>query len=125
MQVRTDAKVTDIDEVGVAIDRIYIAARTTFRAAWVTAPPASKWLGRSADKSGHVVVCGNLAIQDRGGVFAIGDSAASNGWAGASVPELAPAAKEQTRYLANGIHAAIPRGIPHQRSFSTATMATS
>jgi NADH dehydrogenase/putative oxidoreductase len=108
VDVRTDAKVTDIDEDGMEINGIQIAARaTTFRAAGVTAQPASKWLGRSAVKSGHVVVNGNLAVQDRIGVFAIGDRAASNGWAGADVAGLAPAAKQRGRQVANVIRAAI------------------
>jgi NADH:ubiquinone reductase (H+-translocating) len=107
VEVRTAAKVTDIDADGVAIDGIHIAARTTFWAAGVAASPAAKWLGRAADKSGRVVVNGNLAVQGCVGVFAIGDTAASNGWAGASVPGLAPAAKQQGRYVANVICAAI------------------
>ncbi len=107
VEVRTGAKVTDIDEDGVAIDGIRIAARTTFWAAGVAASPAAKWLGRAADKSGRVVVDSNLAVQDCVGVFAIGDTAASNGWAGASVPGLAPAAKQQGRYVASVIRAAI------------------
>ncbi len=107
VEVRTRARVTGIDADGVAIDGIHIAARTTFWAAGVAASPAAKWLGRIADKSGRVVVDGNLAVQDCVGVFAIGDTAASNGWAGASVPGLAPAAKQQGRYVAHVIRAAI------------------
>jgi NADH dehydrogenase FAD-containing subunit len=107
VEVRTGAKVTGIDKDGVTIDGIHIPARTTFWAAGVAASPAAEWLGRAADRSGRVVVDGNLAVQDCVGVFAIGDTAASNGWAGASVPGLAPAAKQQGRYVANVIRAAI------------------
>lgn len=107
VDVRTGAKVTDIDQDGVAVDGTHIGARTTFWAAGVAASPAAKWLGRAADRSGRVIVDDNLAVQDCVGVFAIGDTAASNGWAGASVPGLAPAAKQQGRYVANVIRAAI------------------
>lgn len=56
VDVRTGAKVTDIDEDAVAIDGIHIPARTTFWAAGVAASPAAKWLGRAADKSGRVAL---------------------------------------------------------------------
>ena len=116
VEVRTDAKVTHIDENGVEIDGRRIAAQTTFWAAGVAASPAARWLGQAADKSGRVVVDGNLAVQSCPGVFAIGDTAASNGWAGAGVPGLAPAAKQQGRHAADVIRAAI-KGHPAPRSF--------
>src|ERR1700722_15236840 len=105
VEVRTDAKVTQIDRDGVEIDGLRIAARTTFSAAGVAASPAAKWLGRPGDKSGRVLVDDNLTIQGCPNVFAIGDTAASSGWAGASVPGLAPAAKQQGRYAASVIRA--------------------
>lgn len=116
VEVRTDAKVTHIDQDGVEIDGLRIAARTTFWAAGVAASPAAKWLGQTGDKSGRVVVDGNLAVPGCSGVFAIGDTAASNGWAGAGVPGLAPAAKQQGRHAANVIRAAI-KGHPAPGAF--------
>ena len=50
------------------------------------------------------------------GVFAIGDTAASNGWAGAGVPGLAPAAKQPGRHAAIVIRAAI-KGHPAPGAF--------
>ena len=116
VEVRTDAKVTQIDQDGVEIDGLRIAARTAFWAAGVAASPAAKWLGQAGDKSGRVVVDGNLAVHGCPGVFAIGDTAASNGWAGAGVPGLAPAAKQQGRHAADVIRAAI-KGHPAPRAF--------
>jgi NADH dehydrogenase FAD-containing subunit len=107
VEVRTGAKVTHIDQDGVEIDGLCIAARTTFWAAGVAASPAAKWLGQAGDKSGRVVVDGNLAVPGCPGVFAIGDTAASNGWMGAGVPGLAPAAKQQGQHVAAVIRAAI------------------
>jgi NADH dehydrogenase FAD-containing subunit len=49
-------------------------------------------------------------------VLAIGDTAASNGWAGAGVPGLAPAAKQQGLHAANVIRAAI-KGHPAPGAF--------
>jgi len=116
VEVRTNTKVTDIDESGVEIDGLRIAAQTTFWAAGVAASPAARWLGRAADKSGRVLVDDNLAVKGCLGVFAIGDTAASNGWAGAGVPGLAPAAKQQGRHVADVIRAAI-KGHPVPSAF--------
>jgi NADH dehydrogenase FAD-containing subunit len=107
VEVRTGAKVTRIDQDGVEIDGPCIAARTTFWAAGVAASPAAKWLGQAGDNSGRVVVDSNLAVPGCPGIFAIGDTAASNGWMGAGVPGLAPAAKQQGQHAAEVIRAAI------------------
>ncbi|HEX3830205.1 MAG TPA: NAD(P)/FAD-dependent oxidoreductase [Sporichthyaceae bacterium] len=111
VEVRTAAKVTHIDQNGIAIDGSHIAARTTFWAAGVAASAAAKWLGQAGDKSGRVLVDDNLGVVGSPRIFAIGDTAASNGWAGAGVPGLAPAAKQQGRHAANVIRAAI-KGYP-------------
>jgi NADH dehydrogenase FAD-containing subunit len=97
VDVRTGAKVTDIDEDAMAIDGIHIPARTTIWAAGVAASSAAKWLGPRIN---------------------------SNRSAGASVPGLAPAAKQQDRYVANVIRAAI-EGHPAPGAFQAATMAIS
>ena len=98
------------------IDGGRIATRTTFWAAGVAASPAAKWLGQAGDKSGRVVVDDYLAAEGCPGVFAIGDTAASSGWAGAGVPGLAPAARQQGRYAANVICTAI-KGHPAPGAF--------
>jgi len=116
VEVRTRAKVTAIDHAGVGIDGERIAARTVFWAAGVAASPAAKWLGQAADRSGRVVVNADLTVPGCPGVFAIGDTAASNGWAGATVPGLAPAAKQQGRHAARVIRAAI-KGTPAPGAF--------
>ncbi|HXA22494.1 MAG TPA: NAD(P)/FAD-dependent oxidoreductase [Acetobacteraceae bacterium] len=116
VEVRTDARVAHIDREGVEIDGGRIAARTTFWAAGVAASPAAKWLGQAGDKSGRVLVDDNLGVHGCPRVFAIGDTAASNGWAGAGVPGLAPAAKQQGRHAANVIRAAI-KGHPAPGAF--------
>jgi NADH dehydrogenase/putative oxidoreductase len=116
VEIRTGAKVTEIDQEGVGIDGVRIAARTVFWAAGVAASPAAKWLGQTADRSGRVVVNGNLSVPGCPGVFAIGDTAASNGWSGAAVPGLAPAAKQQGGHVAHVIRAAI-KGSPSSGAF--------
>jgi NADH dehydrogenase FAD-containing subunit len=116
VEVRTGAKVTQIDQEGVEIDGDRIAARTAFWAAGVAASPAAEWLGQASDKAGRVVVDGNLAVPGAAGIYAIGDTAASSGWAGAGVPGLAPAAKQQGQHVARVIQAAI-KGRPAPSAF--------
>ena len=116
VEVLTGARVTHIDQDCVEIDGDRIVARTVFWAAGVTASPAAKWLGQTADRSGRVIVNGDLSVPGCPNVFAIGDTAASNGWAGTAVPGLAPAAKQQGRHVAHVIRAAII-GQPPPRTF--------
>jgi len=119
VEVRTGARVTHIDQEGVEVDGGRIAARTTFWAAGVAASPAAKWLGQAGDKSGRVLVDDNLRVHGCKRVFAIGDTAASDGWAGVGVPGLAPAAKQQGRHAANVIRAAIMgHGVPSAFRYS-------
>jgi NADH dehydrogenase FAD-containing subunit len=107
VEVLTSAKVTGIDAEGVDVNSMRIRARTTFWAAGVTASPAARWLDAAGDRSGRVVVGDDLAVADCPGVFAIGDTAASNAWAGKPVPGLAPAAKQQGHYVARVIEAVV------------------
>jgi NADH dehydrogenase FAD-containing subunit len=107
VEVITGAKVTSVDAEGIRVDQMRIAAQTTFWAAGVTASPAAKWLGQSSDRSGRIIVGSDLSVTNCPGIFAIGDTAASNGWAGKPVPGLAPAAKQQGHYVAHVIRTAI------------------
>jgi NADH dehydrogenase/putative oxidoreductase len=107
VEVITGAKVTSIDPDGVQIDTVRIAARTTFWAAGVAASPAASWLGQTGDRAGRIIVGPDLSVTNCPGIFAIGDTAASNGWAGKPVPGLAPAAKQQGYYVAHVIRTAI------------------
>jgi NADH dehydrogenase FAD-containing subunit/uncharacterized membrane protein YphA (DoxX/SURF4 family) len=107
VEVITGAKVTSIDPEGVHVDDARIAARTTFWAAGVAASPAAKWLGQTGDRAGRIIVGPDLSVSNCPGIFAIGDTAASNGWAGKPVPGLAPAAKQQGHYVAHIIRNAI------------------
>ncbi|HUN43041.1 MAG TPA: NAD(P)/FAD-dependent oxidoreductase [Acetobacteraceae bacterium] len=116
VEVRTSAKVTHIDRDGVEVDGDRVPARTVLWAAGVAASPAAKWLGQTSDRSGRVIVDGDLSVPGLPGVFAIGDTAASNGWAGAAVPGLAPAAKQQGRHVARVIQATI-KGRPTPAAF--------
>jgi NADH dehydrogenase/putative oxidoreductase len=79
--------------------------RTVLWAAGVMASPAAAWLGVDADPAGRVPVGADLTVPGLDSVYAIGDTAASTGWAGKAVPGLAPAAKQGGAYVARVIRA--------------------
>lgn len=103
--VLTGSAVEAVDEAGVTISGRRVEARTVFWAAGVTASPAARWLGAGADRAGRVTVAPDLSVPGLPGVFAIGDTAASDGWDGQPVPGLAPAAKQGGAYVARVIRA--------------------
>jgi len=110
VEVRLNAKVTQIDEYGVTIGNERIATRTVLWAAGVIASPAAKWLGVAADRAGRVKVSADLSVPERPGVYAIGDTALVLDAAGNPVPGLAPAAKQGGAFVARVIRAHLTGG---------------
>lgn len=100
VEVRLGARVTGVDAEGVMLGDERLRAATMVWAAGVQASPAARWLGVGADRSGRVVVAPDLSVPARPGVFAIGDTASLVDAAGRAVPGIAPAAKQQGRYVA-------------------------
>jgi putative oxidoreductase len=107
VEVLTGSRVENIDEEGVRVSGQRVAARTVLWAAGVMASPAAEWLGVAADKAGRIKVDAQLAVPGLENVFAIGDTAASQGWKGQPVPGLAPAAKQGGAYVARMIRARV------------------
>jgi NADH:ubiquinone reductase (H+-translocating) len=107
VEVHLQSKVMSVDSAGVDVGGQRIPVRTVLWAAGVAASPAAQWLGRVTDPSGRVAVGADLSVAGAPGVFAIGDTASSLGWRGSPVPGLAPAAKQQGRYVAQAIGAAL------------------
>lgn len=107
VEVRLDTRVQEVDSDGVDIGGERIAARTVLWAAGVAASPAAQWLKRTADPSGRVAVAGDLSVPGLERIFAIGDTALCQGLHGIAVPGLAPAAKQQGRYVARVIAASL------------------
>jgi len=54
----------------------------------------------------------DMSVAGCANVFAVGDTAASNAWAGNAVPGLAPAAKQGGAYVARVIRARVEGGKP-------------
>jgi NADH dehydrogenase/putative oxidoreductase len=107
VEVQLDRRVEAIDAVSVMVSGKTIPARTVLWAAGVMASPAAAWLGVAADRAGRLPVGANLAVSGVDSVYAVGDTAASTGWAGQAVPGLAPAAKQGGAYVARVIRARI------------------
>ncbi len=109
VEVVLDSRVEAVGAAGVTVSGREVAARTVLWAAGVMASPAAAWLGVEPDRAGRVPVGPDLRVAGLDGVFAVGDTAASNGWAGQPVPGLAPAAKQGGAYVARVIRARLSR----------------
>ncbi len=107
VEVLLDSRVDGIDAQGVSVSGKRIAARTVLWAAGVMASKAAQWLGVPADNAGRVKVDLHLNAEGHTTVWVIGDTAASNAWAGKPVPGLAPAAKQGGQYVARVIRALV------------------
>jgi NADH dehydrogenase len=79
--------------------------KTIIWAAGVRASPAAEWLGAPADRAGRLQVLPDLTVPDHPDIFAIGDTVTIDGPDGKPVPGIAPAAKQQGRYVADTIKA--------------------
>jgi NADH dehydrogenase len=100
VEVRLNARVTDVGEDYVAIGDERIASRTIFWAAGNSSSPLGGQLGAPVDKHGRVKVEPDLSVPGHPEIFVAGDLAAmtSNGQ---PVPGVAPAAMQ------SGPHAAL------------------
>jgi putative oxidoreductase len=107
VEVLLSSRVDAIDGEGVLVGERRIASKTVLWAAGVAASPAAKWLEADADSAGRIRVGPDFSVKGVPDVFAIGDTAAINGWNGQPVPGLAPAAKQAGAYVARLIRARI------------------
>jgi NADH dehydrogenase len=126
VDVRLNAAVTDCTREGVRIGETFIPSRTIVWAAGVEASPAGKWVGAPTDKAGRIVVEKDLTVPGHPEIFAVGDTAAVKTPDGEPVPGIAPAAKQQGRYVADVIAARLngrtppgPFAYRHQGSLAT------
>ncbi len=101
IEIRLGAPVSHCDGDGVTIDGDRIAAATVIWAAGVIASPVGRWLDEKTDNVGRVVTRPDLSIKRDPNVFVIGDAALVKDVQGTLVPGIAPAAKQQGRYVAD------------------------
>ncbi len=100
VEIRLGHAVTHCDANGVIVADERLPSATVLWAAGVAASPAATWLGTEADRAGRVIVGEDLSIAGNPNVFVIGDTAAVNDVDGNPAPGIAPAAKQQGKYVA-------------------------
>ena len=114
--VRVNALVTGCDAGGVWLGAERVASATVIWAAGVAAAPAGRWLGAPIDRAGRVLVAPDLSLPEEPTIFVIGDAASITLADGRRVPGVAPAAKQQGRFVAGVITDRIA-GRPGTRPF--------
>jgi NADH dehydrogenase len=106
VEVRTDAKVTAVDERGVSIGAERIDAQTILWAAGIAASPLAKSLGVPLDRVGRVTPEPTLAVAGQPRIFVAGDICALT-QDGEPLPGVAQVAIQQGRHAAANILRAI------------------
>ena len=112
VEVLLDHPVTECRADGVVCKDQFIGAGAVFWAAGVRASPVAQWLDVPADKAGRVKVERDLSVPAQPEIFVIGDAATLQQENGKPVPGLAPAAKQEGRYVADVIRARLRGSAP-------------
>ena len=110
VEVALGKPVTECTADGVVYGGSRLEARTIIWAAGVRASRAAEWLGAPADRAHRVQVLPDLTVPGHPDVFAVGDTATIADASGNPVPGIAPAAKQQGRYVAALIKARLDGG---------------
>ncbi|WP_454633316.1 NAD(P)/FAD-dependent oxidoreductase [Bradyrhizobium cenepequi] len=105
VEVMLGAPVTECDADGVVYGGNKLEARTIIWAAGVRASRAAEWLNAPADRAYRLQVNPDLTVPGHPDVFAVGDTITIAGPDGKPVPGIAPAAKQEGRYVASLIKA--------------------
>jgi len=108
VEVRLNARVTNVQSRSVAIGSERIEAASVIWAAGVQASPIGKSLGVPIDRAGRVIVNPDLTIPGHPEIFVIGDMAsATDSKTGKAAPGVCPAAMQMGLYAARIIVAEI------------------
>jgi NADH:quinone reductase (non-electrogenic) len=105
VEVMLGEAVTECSAEGVVYGGRQLAARTLIWAAGVRASRAAEWLDAPRDRAYRLQVEPDLTVPGHPDIFAVGDTTTIKGPDGNPVPGIAPAAKQQGRYVAALIRA--------------------
>jgi NADH dehydrogenase len=105
VEVMLGEAVTECSADGVVYGGKKLDARTIIWAAGVRASRAAEWLGAPADSAYRLKVEPDLTVPGHPDIFAVGDTTTIAGPDGNPVPGIAPAAKQEGRYVAEAIGA--------------------
>ena len=97
------------DGAGVRLGDVKVPCATVMWAAGVYVPRVANWIGVETDASGRVPVQSDLSLEGQPDTFIVGD-AAKVAWNDTFVPGIAPAAKQEGRYVANVLLAKMGAG---------------
>jgi len=103
VEVRTDARATDLTESGVQLEGEFIPCRVKIWAAGNNASFVGKTLGVPVDRVGRVIVNDDLTIPGHPEVQVIGDLANFSHQTGEPLPGVSPVAMQQGRRAAHNI----------------------
>ena len=103
VDVRLNTMVEDITKDGVQTSDGFIPTQAAIWGAGVQVDHMEKWLGAPTDRAGRVEVTSDLSIPGNANIFVIGDAAKVAWKENLSVPGIAPAAKQQGKYVASVI----------------------
>jgi NADH:ubiquinone reductase (H+-translocating) len=113
VEVKLGEPVTECTADGVIYGGKKLEARTIVWAAGVRASRAAEWLAAPADRAHRMQVNPDLTAPGHPDIFAIGDTVTIAGPDGKPVPGIAPAAKQEGRYVATLIKARLAgRALP-------------
>lgn len=111
VEVLTGRPVEQIDEDGVTVAGVRIAARTVIWTAGVTPSPVARWLNVPADRAGRVRVRYDLSVPGAPEIFVIGD-VASFEQAGRQLPGVAQVAMQMGAHVARTLEARLHNDAP-------------
>ncbi|MCC8956387.1 NAD(P)/FAD-dependent oxidoreductase [Bradyrhizobium sp. Pear77] len=100
VEVMLGEPVTECSADGVVFGGKRLEARTIVWAAGVRASRAAEWLNAPADRAHRMQVEPDLTVPGHPDIFAVGDTVTIKGPDGNPVPGIAPAAKQEGRYVA-------------------------
>ncbi|WP_338722995.1 NAD(P)/FAD-dependent oxidoreductase [Devosia sp. XK-2] len=103
VEVELGQMVSAVDAEGVNYGERRLATHTVVWAAGVAASPVAKWLGIEGDRAGRVTVGPDLSVAGLDNIYVIGDVASVMQDNGKPVPGVAPAAKQEGKYVAHAI----------------------
>jgi NADH dehydrogenase FAD-containing subunit len=98
VDVRTGARVEEVDAEGVVLRGERIRTSNVFWAAGVKGSPAAEWLGAEADHAGRVKVLADCSVPSHAEIFVVGDTACLEE-GGKPLPGVAQVAIQQGRYV--------------------------
>lgn len=125
VEVRTNARVTDVGGEGVRVGDELIPSASVLWAAGVQGPAWAKSLGVALDNAGRIVVDRELRVPGHPNVFVAGDLASLDLGGGVKLPGLAPAAMQTGKHVAQNLRALLDQEPPKPFSyFDKGTMAT-